>query len=134
MFQSLRISRLNPPHPPSERRRFGDICPQKNFAFPRPFISNKAASLIVAPDKTVFVGDRNHSRRPKSTENVFHLPAAKRPPLSLRRGKCTREPIPPPPPRNRAYFDPKSNADRMIRIHLIPCRRVIGNVRCRWTN
>lgn len=80
VFQSRRISRLNPRHPP-----FRGHLPAKEFRVPPPFISNKAASLIVAPDKTVFVGDRNHSRRPKSTENVFHLPArytAKRPSLS----------------------------------------------------
>lgn len=80
VFQSRRISRLNPGHPP-----FRGHLPAKEFRVPPPFISNKAASLIVAPDKTVFVGDRNHSRRPKSTENVFHLPArytAKRPSLS----------------------------------------------------
>lgn len=58
-----------------ESSLFRGHLPAKEFAFVGSplFISNKAASLIVAPDKTVFVGDRGHSRRPKSTERTFSI-------------------------------------------------------------
>lgn len=67
VFQSRRESRESSP--------FRGHLPAKEFAFVGSplFISNKAASLIVAPDKTVFVGDRGHSRRPKSTERTFSI-------------------------------------------------------------
>lgn len=119
MFQSrMNISAKSSPSP-LRLRGVSRTFARKRIRVPPPFISNKAASLIVAPDKMVFVGDRNPFTPTQIDRKRFPFarPVHRETTLPLLSRPTTRKPI--SPPWNRAYLLSiriKSNADRFNRI------------------
>lgn len=135
MFQSrMNISAKSSPSP-LRLRGVSRTFARKRIRVPPPFISNKAASLIVAPDKTVFVGDRN----PFTPTQIDR----KRFPFARPVHRETTLPLPPPFCRGQLHanrfllhgiericFPSESNLtqiDLIEYVHLIRYRYIIGN-------